>query len=180
MNAQLESVNGKPSVDMDGLFDVIKNSLYINRHMDFFMWLQGYVTDYIPHDILVATWGDFNSQVLHYDVTSNVPEIHTQQLAEGCYDIDPLMRDLHKKWLYNENKWFVLTDFDELSTQSNYSGDLIDGMKQMRSVLVYGYRDNRGGNFFIEQFAQRHIKHFRRNTYALTWRILNNQFIDVY
>ena len=139
-------------VNPEGLFEVIRHSLNISRHMEFFIWLQAHVGDYIPHDILVATWGDFKSNRLHYDVTSNVPEIHTKQLSAGCYEIDPLMRDLYKKWSHNDHSWFVLNDFDELIKASNYSGEFIDGLKKMKSILVYGFRDHRSGNDCLYAF----------------------------
>lgn len=152
MNTVLKDYSADYIVDPEGLFEVIRHSLHIDRHMEFFIWLQAHVGDYIPHDILVATWGDFESNRLHYDVTSNVPEIHTQQLSDGCYEIDPLMRDLYKKWSKNNHDWFVLNNFDELINASNYSGELIDGLKKMKSILVYGLRDQRGGNDCLYAF----------------------------
>lgn len=152
MSTLFKGFDDKYVVDTDGLFEVIRHSLRITRHIEFFMWLQAYVTEYIPHDILVATWGDFNSQCLHYDVASNVPEVHTQQLIAGCYEIDPLMRDLYHQWHENDNQCFVLNNLDELTVSSDYPGALIDGLKKMKSVLVFGYRDHRGNSDCLYAF----------------------------
>lgn len=152
MNTVLKGLQSEYAIDSDALFEVIRHSLCINRHMEFFVWLQAYVADYIPHDILVATWGDFSSNQLHYDVASNIPEVHTHQLVTGCQDIDPLMRNLHRAWKDNDNEWFVLSDFDRLNIQSEDKGPLMEGLAKTKSILVYGYRDHRGENDCLYAF----------------------------
>ena len=43
------------------IFDVIQKSFPVQKHVDFFKWLQGSVSKILPHDVLVAAWGDFSS-----------------------------------------------------------------------------------------------------------------------
>ena len=43
------------------IFDVIQKSFKVQNHVDFFKWLQGSVSNILPHDVLVAAWGDFSS-----------------------------------------------------------------------------------------------------------------------
>ena len=41
------------------VFKVIQKSFTVNKHVDFFKWMQGSVSEVLPHDVLVAAWGDF-------------------------------------------------------------------------------------------------------------------------
>lgn len=129
---------------LDQLFGVIQQSFSINKHVDFFMWLQESVREFLPHDVLVATWGDFATGRLHYDIASNVPNIRTQQALEGCDDIAPLMGDFYHRWLSNGECWYVINNFDVIGVNASGSNSFMGRLEQMKSVLVYGIRDLRG------------------------------------
>jgi len=140
----------------EDLFRVIQRSYVISKHVDFFVWLQQSVRQFLPHDVLVAAWGDFSGGGLRYDVASGVPGIHTQHLMDGGDGIDPLMGRLYQRWLDNDGKWYILDDLASLGRAVPAGGSPASLLKQMRSVLVYGIRDLRGGSDCLYAFFNQH------------------------
>jgi transcriptional regulator EpsA len=128
--------------EWERLWTVIRNSFSISRHVEFFRWLQDEVHAYVPHDVLVAVWGDFASGRLNYDVASNIPEIRTQKIMNGC-EVDPLMGDLYHRWRDGGEKWFILNHFNLLGMNRSKSNSCVDALEQMQSILVHGIRDRR-------------------------------------
>ncbi len=139
----------------EGLWTVIQGSFAISRHVDFFRWLQDEVCEFLPHDVLVAVWGDFAKGRLSYDVASNIPEIHTQHITSGC-DVDPLMRDLYKRWRAGGEKWYVLDDFKS-SVPDLQANSCITALGQMRSLLVHGILDRRGSDDCLYVFLDKDV-----------------------
>lgn len=127
----------------DRLLAVIQRSLTINRHVEFFRWLQDEVRDFLPHDVLIAAWGDFASGKIEYDVASSIPEIRTQKITLGC-DIDPLIGALYYRWEGCGEQWFTLNDFDVLGTkQGDDQNSILATLVRMKSLVVHGIRDKR-------------------------------------
>ena len=144
------------------LVEVIQRSYSIKKHIDFFRWQQDYVANVVPHDVLIAVWGDFSKGILNYDVCSKLPGIRTQSLRESPGGIDNLMTNLYKKWLVNGERWYSVNNFiadsdaDELPIFNNKLSDI-------NSLLVYGIRDMRGNNdclyIFMDQKNEFKIFH---------------------
>jgi transcriptional regulator EpsA len=139
----------------DELWTVIRGSFAINKHVEFFNWLQNEVSCFLPHDVLVAVWGDFASGRLNYDVASNIPEIRTQKVISGC-DVDPMMRDLYRRWLSGGEQWYVL-DGLPLDGGTGQPNSCIDALENMRSALVHGIRDRRGNHDCMYVFFDREL-----------------------
>jgi len=145
-------------LDMDDwgkLWETIQRSFSINKHVEFFRWLQDEVYWCLPHDVLVAAWGDFSNCRLHYDVASNVPEVHTQQIIDDC-GIDPLMCHLYQRWRNGGEQGYILNYsglIDEISCDK--SDACLAKLDQMKSVLVHGIRDRRGNNDCLYVFFDR-------------------------
>jgi len=140
--------------DLNALFNAIQQSHFVKKHVDFYSWLQQHVAQFIPHDVLVASWGNFQQGHLNSDISSSIPEIHTQQVSHGCSEIEPLMQDLFRKWQSNDEKWFFFEEFAMSELSMGYSkSDIIMGeLQNMQSVLVYGYRDKRGEHDILYAF----------------------------
>ncbi len=151
-NKGMSEVAGKP--DLNALFHAIHQSHFIKKHVDFYSWLQQQVAQFIPHDVLVASWGDFKAGNLNSDISSGIPQVHTQQVAHGCSDIEPLMQDLFRKWQNNDDRWFFFEEFNtsELSMGYSKSDTIMGELQNMQSVLVYGYRDKRGEHDILYAF----------------------------
>jgi transcriptional regulator EpsA len=141
------------------MFSVIQRSYSISKHVDFFLWLQTYVNEFIPHDILLTAWGDFSQagtqSKFNYDVASNVTGINTQAIFETPDEIDSLMRYLHEAWVNNDRRWLTINDLEQQDLNSDSGSIFLHGLKQLNSLLVYGVSDVRGQNECLYVFFSR-------------------------
>lgn len=150
-------------IHLHPLHSVIQRSFSISRHIDFFLWMQESVVEYLPHDVLIAAWGDFDSGHLQYDIASNVPGVRTQTIASHDASIDSLMMQLHKKWVENDNKWFVINNFDVMGVDGLVEDSVLSKLTDIQSVLVYGITDSRSRDdtlyVFFNRLESYQIKH---------------------
>lgn len=137
------------------VFKVIQKSFSINKHLDFFNWMQNSVTSLLPHDIVVAAWGDFGTGELNFDVSSNLDEIRTQKLIDAPGVFSYLMSNLYERWIDNDEKWFCVNFFDAEGISSHAPTPFTNSLSGMNSLLVYGVRDTRGKNDCIYVFFDR-------------------------
>lgn len=132
------------------VFSVIQRSYAIDNHLDFFTWLQNGVNTFLPHNMLLACWGEFENNLtknkLSYDVASSLSDINTQIIFDASDDVDACMLNLHTLWLNNNRCWFVINNLDNLAPDSNFKACFPGGLKQLKSLMVYGVCDVRGGN----------------------------------
>ncbi len=132
------------------IFSVIQHSYSIDKHIDFFTWLQKSVSEVLPHDMLIASWGDFKksngSSNLNYDVASNVSDVSTQIVFDASEEIDTFMLHLYQNWSKNNRRWFVINNLDELDLNHQFNASFLSKLKQLNSLLVYGVSDLRGSN----------------------------------
>ncbi len=137
------------------VFSVIQKSFSIQKHVDFFNWLQESVRHVLPHDILVAAWGDFATGELNFDVSSNIEDIRTQKLMDAPGVFAYLMTNLHQRWLDNGERWYRINFFDASGINSQSPTAFTHKLVGMNSLLVYGVRDTRGKNDCIYVFFDR-------------------------
>lgn len=138
------------SVSSDRLQELVQQSLAITRHVDLFLWMQGSVREMMPHDVMIAAWGNFSSGRLNYDVISSISEVRTQHLIDARENIDALMGSLFGKWQQQDEQWFVMNRFSSLDSvvtvPANGAKCFMDRLHNMKSLLVYGIHDLRGHN----------------------------------
>lgn len=142
------------------VFSVIQRSYTIDKHIDFFLWLQSSVIEILPHDMLLASWGDFEKKdkqsKLNYDVASNVSNVSTKIIFDASAEIDAFMLYLHQGWLKNNRRWFTLNHLNQLDFDHQFKASFLSKLNQFNSLLVYGVSDVRGNNeclyvFFSKQ-----------------------------
>ena len=134
------------------IFEVIQKSFTVQKHVDFFKWLQGSVNNILPHDVLVAAWGDFSSGDLNFDVSSNIEDIRTQKLIDAPGVFAYLMSNLHQRWVDNGKRWFRINFFDAEGINAQSPTQFTSKLVNMNSLLVYGVKDTRGKNDCIYVF----------------------------
>ncbi len=134
------------------VFNVIQKSFSVKKHLDFFNWLQGSVREVLPHDVLVASWGDFSTGELNFDVSSNIDEIRTQKLNDAPGIFSSLMANLHQRWLDNGEKWLCINFFDAQGINAQSPTTFTRRLIGMNSILVYGVRDTHSKNDCIYVF----------------------------
>ncbi len=137
--------------------------------MDLFLWLQGDVQRFLPHEVLIAAWGDFGAGSISFDVISPLPSLRTETLyvlgnsnpsaievcrkglkapsEEKCGAI-PFLTRLRDRWHAVGCAPYVV-----LRNSDDYTLDFIcprcdpssaELLGKMRSSLVHGFSDRRG------------------------------------
>jgi len=164
-----ESMVNAPESGLNMLSETIYQSNFVRKHFDFYQWQQQYVNKFIPHNVLIAAWGDFDRGSLQFDICSSIPEIHNQQLSNGCDEVNPLMSALFKKWENNDDKWFFQDEFKlwELGLDFSAKDKLMTELLAMRTVLVYGFRDKRSNTNVLYAFLNSHLM-YETQTSALS------------
>ena len=158
-----------PESGLNVLSETIYQSNFVQKHFDFYQWQQQYVNKFIPHNVLIAAWGDFDKGDLQFDICSSIPEIHSEQLAVGCETVKPMMSALFSQWEHNYDKWFFQEEFtlSELGIEDSPTDKIMGELSAMRTVLVYGFRDKRSNTNVLYAFLNSHLM-YETQTSALS------------
>src|SRR5690625_4724528 len=92
--------DGTPE-ERNRFLDIIQSALNIRRHVDLFHWLQGDIQHLLPHEIMLAAWGDIKLGLLYVDVVSALPHMRTGPVIDR--DITPFVRQLFTQWKDNHD-----------------------------------------------------------------------------
>ena len=125
---------------------IIQQGINVRGHCDLLSWLQGEVQHYLPHEIMLAAWGDFGSNFICYDIVSSLPGIRTAHLEP--VGLSPLLRRLHKHWV-EMGRVPCVSDVGTsgiLHAQGILQCAFGGGLQGMRSSLLHGISDKRGRN----------------------------------
>lgn len=125
------------------LLRIIAESQLITRHVQLFLWLQGEIQHFLPHQILISAWGDFANWNLKLDVISGLPGVRTEQLAH-C-GIDGFLKEFFALWVEGGRKPLLVPAADALKELGNCPCPMHSALRGLRSILVHGVRDERGG-----------------------------------
>ena len=116
----------------------------IRRHYDVYRWLSAEVQHFLPHEILLSAWGDFESWDLKLDLTSGIPGVRTGQLAH-CR-VDGFIRQVYGRWIDAGRQPLLLKAADTEALQPACHCPIHSALRAMRSVLVHGMHDQRSGH----------------------------------
>lgn len=129
--------------DHQQFFRIAEASLSVRRHFQLLQWLQGDLQRFVPHDVLVAAWGDFSLGLIQYDVISALPGVRTTEFSG--YDVAPLIRSLFDRWVARGMEPFsVGWKGGFIWENQGREGRLQATLREMRSGLIHGIRDERG------------------------------------
>lgn len=144
-------------------------SLHIRQHKDLLLWLQGGVQMFLPHEVLIAAWGDFSSNEITFDVMSTLPGIRTESFYElgkkpsgfpancaknsdakgsGSCGAIPFMREMRERWRsFGQSP--CVSDWSSRNFSASLAcpscnHDVVSVMGGVKSALVHGYADQRG------------------------------------
>jgi transcriptional regulator EpsA len=124
-------------------FRVVAECGRIRRHNDIYRWLGGEVQHFLPHEILLSAWGDFDSFDVKLDLTSGLPGVRTAQLAH-CR-VDSLVRQAYARWIDAGREPVLLKSAETEATQPDCHCPIHSAFRSMRSMLVHGMHDKRSG-----------------------------------
>jgi transcriptional regulator EpsA len=122
-------------------FRVVSECGRIRRHYDIYRWLGGEVQHFLPHEILLSAWGDFEAWAVRLDLTSALPGVRTGQLAH-CR-ADSLVRQAYARWINAAREPVLLKAADTEAAQHGCPCAIHAALRSMRSVLVHGVHDQR-------------------------------------
>jgi transcriptional regulator EpsA len=113
----------------------------IRRHYDVYRWLSGEVQYFLPHDILLSAWGDFEGWDLKLDLASGLPGVRTGQPAH-C-SVESFIRQAYARWTEAGRQPVLLKAADTEALQPACHCPIHTALRSMRSVLVHGIHDQR-------------------------------------
>lgn len=125
---------------------VVTRSVEIRSHFDMLAWLQGDMQLYLPHAILIATWGNFELGILQHDVISTLNGVRSNDADTDT--ISPLMRELHARWTAFGRKPLSLDTRETglLLGDKDLKNAVGDALQTMRHAIVHGIVDERGNH----------------------------------
>lgn len=123
---------------------ILREGIAVRRHLDLLTWLQGEVQHYLPHESMLAAWGDFGSNFIRYDIVSRLPGVRTAHLKPA--NLLPVLRELYKYWV-EMGKMPCASGIGRSDSPRANGGlqcSFAGFMQGMRSSMLHGLRDHRG------------------------------------
>ena len=124
-------------------FGLIHESLRVRSHFEFMLWSQGNVQEFLPHDIMIAAWGDFSLGLITFDVVSPLPNIRTTQVQHA--KLVPLLKRLFNYWNEHGGAPVSMRMKHGMFAENQFGFDQLgEDFIPMRSGLVHAIKDSRG------------------------------------
>ena len=129
---------------VESLNTLVHKSLHIRSHFELLMWLQGDIQVYIPHEVMIAAWGDFSSGAIYVDIISTIPGVRTEQINNN--KLITLLRSLFDHWEEHSKTPFTLNMTKGIFHDTQLGCKEADAnLKKMKTALVHGLKDQRVG-----------------------------------
>lgn len=130
--------------DLSRCFQLMQEAVGVRRHFDLLMWLQGDMQRYLPHEIMVAAWGDFHLGLVYHDIVSALPGVRTEHASSKV--LNPLLKGLFDRWVALGKRPYTLDSGEAgfLMEDGGIKCALGGALKEMRSSIVHGISDERG------------------------------------
>jgi transcriptional regulator EpsA len=107
------------------------------------LWSQGDMQQLLPHDIMIAAWGDFSLGLIDFDIVSTIPGVRTEKIE--CANLTPLLKRLFNFWKDGSRAPFTFKMDDSLFSENKFGCNKLGSFfKTMKSALVHGIKDVRG------------------------------------
>jgi len=134
-----------------GLNALMHESLHIRSHFELLLWLQGDFQKHIPHEVMIAAWGDFSLGIIYIDIVSALPGVRTGKIASE--KLTSLLQNLFQYWLDHSQTPFTLS-MDKGIFHGHELGCLEANinLEKMKSALAHGIKDYRGGHDCLYMF----------------------------
>lgn len=138
----MTTLKNLPVDDLNLLLHVVQQSFSVRQHYQLFSWLQDDVQRFVAHDIVIATWGDFRSGEVTYDIISPLPGIRTSDFDNKT--VLAFMAPLFARWHDCGHAPYVVRAANGFSDTKISNPMTKDIMSRMRCCLVHGIKDQRG------------------------------------
>lgn len=148
MRGASHATDGFPLMVNEGerFLRILTGAMRVKGHYELFLFTQGELQHFIPHQILIAAWGDFAESDLTFDVVSAIPGVRTG-LVNGCgISIVSLLKHLYVRWIAGGRQPLLLSNAMYEHLKCSHSGcALHPALQSMRSILVHGMANARDG-----------------------------------
>jgi transcriptional regulator EpsA len=123
---------------------VVQGGVAIKRHADLLNWLQGDFQLCLPHEILIAGWGNFEEGAVHHDVASSLPGVRSYAVGTACLPF--LLAKMNDCWVAGgrQPRSFAFSEFAYLLGSATLPDSFCEALRGMRSGVVHGIYDQRG------------------------------------
>ena len=130
--------------DSERFLGIVAEAMRVRRHYELFRFSQGELQRFIPHQILIAAWGDFAKPSLTLDVVSDIPGVRTGLLNDCRVHATNLVTHFYVRWVAGGRQPLLLGNPAEpCPNRSGSACALHLALQDMRSVLVHGLRNDR-------------------------------------
>jgi transcriptional regulator EpsA len=130
--------------DSEQFLRIVQESLAIDRRFLLFLWLQGEIQSFLPHEVFVAMVGNFESEDVAVDLVSPLPRLRVDHCLK-C-GLGAVTTELHARWRRNGYQSFFLRgELSHLLTGKECDCPLVPMFAGNGSLLVHGLRDGRTG-----------------------------------
>lgn len=130
-----------PGLDGDsgGRFvTMLAASRLICRHVELLAWLNE-AQDFLPHQVVIAAWGDFQRGNVKTEVISQLPGLRAAQWR-GC-TLDDVLRDAHVQWIRGGREPLVLDARTAAALRKPCRCALHAALLGLQPLVVHGVRD---------------------------------------
>jgi transcriptional regulator EpsA len=129
--------------ERDQFIELIHESLRIKTHLELFLWLQGRLQQHLPHDILIAAWGDFSIGLIYFDAISAVPGVRTDKIDNE--NLTRFLKGLFAHWERKGGTPAMLTMEECMNLDGGVDFDKVArDFSNMNNILVHAIKDFRG------------------------------------
>jgi transcriptional regulator EpsA len=131
-------------VHLDEYRRILNHSVKLRSHLEVLVWLQGDMQRYLPHDIMIAAWGNFRTGQVRNDIVSTLHGVRSHHGNDHA--LTPVLVQLFADWQAGDRHAYVDTDLGfETSPQTHATNPLLaHALGSMRCALVHGIKDERG------------------------------------
>jgi transcriptional regulator EpsA len=131
---------------------LVQRGTVIKRHVDLLQWLQGDFQFFLPHDILIAGWGNFEEGHVHHDVVSGLPGVRSYAVGTECLPF--LLGKVNDCWVSGGRKpgSFSFTEFAYRLGSASLPVSFCEALRGMRSAVAHGISDQREKNDCVYVF----------------------------
>ena len=131
------------TVSPPDILPLIDAVVSVRHPVDLVNWLKGDVQKFLPHDLLLCIWGDFQLGPVQYEMLSALPGVGHE--GTSATSMTSLFADLFDRWMNADCKPVVLHSINQryfLWPGADNDATSV-AMSAMRSSLVHGIRDQR-------------------------------------
>jgi transcriptional regulator EpsA len=137
-----EQAPGLDPQDSAKFISVLVQSRLVRRYGELLGWLKE-VQEFLPHQILLGAWGDFQRWNVKSEMVSHLPGLRVVQ-GRGC-SLDDLQRDAYAQWLRGGREPLVLSAASVGALGRPCACPLHAALRGMPALLVHGVRDKLSG-----------------------------------